>query len=186
LNASCEGRVLWLTGLSGAGKTTIAQNLQAKMQKCGIAVAILDGDEVRRGLSQGLGFSDAERCENIRRMAEVAHLLSSQGLVVIVAAIAPLTKHRGLARQIIGAPYREVYVKASLSDCERRDVKGLYARAHRGQVAKFTGVSDSYEPPSNPDLLIDTSRHAADEAAELLMPLLTNFSKTGLAARQSP
>src|SRR5690349_4662246 len=147
MNSPYERRVLWLTGLSGAGKTTIARNLQARLQARGVPVAILDGDEIRRGLSQGLGFSDADRCENIRRIAEVAHLLNSQGFIVIVAAISPLNKHRGMARKIVGAAYREVYVKASLSDCERRDVKGLYARARRGQVAKFTGVSDAYEPP---------------------------------------
>ncbi|WP_431274070.1 adenylyl-sulfate kinase [Variovorax ureilyticus] len=167
-----EASVLWLTGLSGAGKSTIARHLRACLVGRGAAVAVLDGDEIRRGLSQGLGFSDVDRRENIRRIAEMARLLSTQGIVVIVAAIAPLSRHRGLARNIIGAPYREVYVKASLSDCERRDVKGLYARARRGEVVKFTGVTDTYEPPLNPDLLVDTSTHGVHVAVSSLMALL--------------
>lgn len=176
--------VMWLTGLSSAGKSTIARNLQARLLKCGVPVAVLDGDEIRRGLSQGLGFSDQDRLENIRRIAEVARLLSKQGVAVIVAAIAPLSRHRALARKIIGASYREIYVKASLSECERRDVKGLYARARRGEVPKFTGVSDTYEPPPNPDALIDTTHHDVDAAVSMLMPLFANFATTTLRARQ--
>lgn len=175
---------MWLTGLSSAGKSTIAQNLQARMLKRGVAVAVLDGDEIRRGLSRGLGFSDEDRLENIRRIAEVARLLSDQGIPVVVAAIAPLGRQRSAARKIIGAPYREIYVKASLSDCERRDVKGLYARARRGEVAKFTGVSDAYEPPLNPDLLIDTSHHGVDAAVNMLMPLLERFGAKDPGSRQ--
>jgi adenylylsulfate kinase len=173
-----EASVIWLTGLSGAGKSTIARTFHARILSCGVAAAVLDGDEIRQGLSQGLGFSDAERCENIRRIAEVARLLSSQGITVIVAAISPLRRHRGVARKIIGAPYREVFVKAPLSVCEQRDVKGMYALARRGAIARFTGVSDTYEPPLNPDLLIDTSRCDVGMSVDRLMSLLAGFGTT--------
>lgn len=161
--------VIWLTGLSGAGKSTIAQSLRARVMADGLPVAILDGDDVRRGLSQGLGFGQADRCENIRRIAEVARLLSDQGVVVLVAAVSPMQAHRAMARHIVGTVFREVYVRASLATCEQRDVKGLYARARRGEVAKFTGISDAYEPPVQPDLVIDTSRCEVACAASALM-----------------
>lgn len=135
----------------------------------GVPVAILDGDDVRRGLSQGLGFGQADRRENIRRIAEVARLLSEQGLVVIVAAVSPMRELRALARNIIGAAFREVYVSAPLATCERRDVKGLYARARRGEVTKFTGISDAYESPLQPDLVIDTSDCEVAQATSALM-----------------
>ena len=161
--------VIWLTGLSGAGKSTIAKNLRLRAMADGVPVAILDGDDVRRGLSQGLGFGQADRRENIRRIAEVARLLSDQGLVVIVAAVSPMRELRALARNIIGAAFREVYVSAPLATCERRDVKGLYARARRGEVTKFTGISDAYEPPLQPDLVIDTSDCEVAHATSTLM-----------------
>jgi adenylyl-sulfate kinase len=161
--------VIWLTGLSGAGKSTIAKSLRLRAMADGVPVAILDGDDVRRGLSQGLGFGQADRRENIRRIAEVARLLSDQGLVVIVAAVSPMRELRALARNIIGAAFREVYVSAPLATCERRDVKGLYARARRGEVTKFTGISDAYEPPLQPDLVIDTSDCEVAQATSALM-----------------
>jgi adenylylsulfate kinase len=181
MNDAC---VVWLTGLSGSGKSTIARALRARLADCGHAAAVLDGDEIRQGLSRGLRFSEAERSENIRRIAEVARLLSSQGITVIVAAITPLSKHRRLARHIVGAAYREVYVKASLAACERRDVKGLYARARRGEVAQFTGVSDSYEAPTQADLLIDTSQRDLDSEIEDLMALLERFGIHRIEARE--
>lgn len=161
--------VIWLTGLSGAGKSTIAKSLRLRAMADGVPVAILDGDDVRRGLSQGLGFGQADRRENIRRIAEVARLLSEQGLVVIVAAVSPMRELRALARNIIGAAFREVYVSAPLATCERRDVKGLYARARRGEVTKFTGISDAYESPLQPDLVIDTSDCEVAQATSALM-----------------
>jgi adenylyl-sulfate kinase len=155
------------------------------MLRCGISVAILDGDAIRDGLSEGLGFSSAGRRENIRRIAEVAHLLSSQGLTVIAAAISPSSSHRQLARRIIGPAYREVYVKASLAACEERDVKGMYARARRGEIAQFTGVTDAYEAPLHPDLLIDTSRSGVGEAVDSLMPLIARHRLNGeIAGKQ--
>lgn len=161
--------VMWLTGLSGSGKSTIANSLRGRVMADGMPIAILDGDDVRRGLSQGLGFGQADRCENIRRIAEVARLLSDQGVVVLVAAVSPMRAHRVMARNIVGTVFREVYVRAPLATCEQRDVKGLYARARRGEVAKFTGVSDVYEPPLQPDLVIDTSNCEVAYAAGALM-----------------
>jgi adenylyl-sulfate kinase len=161
--------VIWLTGLSGAGKSTIAKSLRLCAVADGVPIAILDGDDVRRGLSQGLGFGQADRRENIRRIAEVARLLSDQGLVVIVAAVSPMRELRALARNIIGAAFHEVYVSAPLATCEQRDVKGLYARARRGEVTKFTGISDAYEPPLQPDLVIDTTDCEVAHATRTLM-----------------
>ena len=150
-------RVVWLTGLSGGGKSTLAKGVQAACNASGLPVVILDGDDIRAGLSRGLGFSNEDRTENIRRMAQVARLLCAQGVTVLVAAVTPLREHRRLARDIVGQPFCEVFVDAPLSVCEGRDVKGLYARARRGEVPLFTGVSDVYERPLNPDLSIDTS-----------------------------
>ena len=168
--------VIWLTGLSGAGKSTIANSLRERATAQGTPVAILDGDDVRRGLSQGLGFGHADRRENIRRMAEVARLLSDQGLAVIVAAVSPMQEQRAMARKIVGTAFREVHVHASLATCEQRDVKGLYARARRGEVAKFTGISDIYEPPLQPDLVIDTSSCEVAQAASRLMSAFDAWS----------
>jgi len=149
--------VVWLTGLSGAGKSTLAKGVHAACNARGMPALILDGDDIRAGLSQGLGFSKEDRTENIRRIAQVARLLCAQGVTALVAAVTPLREHRALARDIIGEPFCEVFVDAPLSICEGRDVKGLYARARRGDIPQFTGVSDVYEPPLDPDLLIDTS-----------------------------
>jgi len=165
--------VVWLTGLSGAGKSTIAAGVRAVFNKHGVAAAVLDGDEVRTGLSQDLGFSNDDRRENIRRIAHVARLLCEQSITAIVAAVTPLRDHRALAREIVGAPFYEVFVDAPLSVCERRDVKGLYARARRGEISHFTGVSDVYEPPVKPDLVIDTSNSDISIAVEQAISLLT-------------
>lgn len=160
--------VVWLTGLSGAGKSTLAEGLRARLVRCGVAVAVLDGDTVRQGLSQGLGFSEQDRRENVRRIAEVARLLSAQGVLVVVAAIAPRRAQRALARQIVGPAYREVHVDAPVGLCEHRDVKGLYARVRRGELTQFTGVSDDYEMPTTPDLRIDTAALGIAEAVQQL------------------
>jgi len=160
---------MWMTGLSGAGKSTLAQGLRARLQGEQVASVILDGDEVRGGLSRGLGFSQEDRSENIRRMAEVARLLSRQGMLVIVAAITPLQAQRAMAREIVGEAFREIHVHAPFALCEQRDVKGLYARARRNEIAAFTGISDSYEAPVAPDLVIDTSACRLADAVEALL-----------------
>lgn len=152
-----RGFVVWLTGLSGAGKSTIATALAAELQTRGRRrVELLDGDVVREHLSRGLGFSREDRDENVARIAFVAHLLARNGVAVVVSAISPYREARESARRTIG-DFVEVHVAPPLEECIRRDVKGLYARAIAGEIPSFTGVSDPYEAPSNPEITVDTS-----------------------------
>ena len=149
---------VWLTGLSGAGKSTLAFELERQLMSEGRACYVLDGDSVRHGLTSDLGFSAEDRHENIRRVAHVAQLMNDAGLIVIVALISPMREDRAMAREIIGHDkFIEVYVAASVNDCERRDPKGLYAKARSGAIPSFTGVSAPYEPPVDPDLTVDTT-----------------------------
>src|SRR5216684_3494240 len=150
------GAVLWLTGLSGAGKSTLALALERELFRRDWRAVLLDGDSLRRGLNADLGFSEAARAENVRRIGAVARHLAESGMIAIVACIAPRAIHRERLRHALGPLFHEVYVKASLDLCERRDVKGLYAKARRGEIASFTGVSDPYEPPAAPELEIGT------------------------------
>ncbi|MGN6650858.1 adenylyl-sulfate kinase [Trinickia sp.] len=162
------GGVLWLTGLSGAGKTTLSKALKQRLVDEGCLAVVLDGDELRTGLNAGLGFSHADRRENVRRTAEVAALFKAQGFVVICALISPAAAQRQLARAIVGERFFEVHVSSDLSVCEGRDPKGLYAKARSGALAEFTGVASPYEVPTMPDLAIDTSRSSiAESLAEL-------------------
>ena len=152
-----RGFVVWLTGLSGAGKSTIATALAGELQTRGRRrVELLDGDVVREHLSRGLGFSREDRDENVARIAFVAHLLARNGVAVVVSAISPYRDARESARRTIG-DFLEVHVAPPLEECIRRDVKGLYARAIAGEIPSFTGVSDPYEPPSNAEVTVDTS-----------------------------
>ena len=163
---------LWLTGLSAAGKSTLAFALERRLHDLKHASHVLDGDNVRHGLSQGLGFSKLDRSENIRRVAEVARLMNDAGLIVIVALISPLRADRARARHIIGdARFQEVHVSTDLAVCEARDPKGLYARARSGQVAEFTGVSSPYEAPQFPALCIDTAQLDLEHALAQLLTL---------------
>lgn len=159
-----RGFVVWLTGLSGAGKSTLAELLARELRWRGREVEILDGDEVRRHLSQGLGFSREDRDINVQRIAYVAKLLARHGVVVIVAAISPYRDARERARREIG-DFVEVYVKCPLAVCARRDVKGLYKKALAGEIQAFTGVSDPYEEPEQPDVVVDTSLESPVESA---------------------
>jgi adenylylsulfate kinase len=162
----------WLTGLSGAGKSTLAFQFEAMLVQAGVAVFVLDGDNVRHGLCSDLGFSETDRSENIRRVAEVAKLMNSAGLLVVVSLISPLRKNRELAKTIIGADsFREVYVSTPVAVCEQRDPKGLYKKARSGLIPEFTGISSPYEAPLAPDLCIDTGG-TPEQAAEHLMALL--------------
>ncbi|WP_206955648.1 adenylyl-sulfate kinase [Trinickia acidisoli] len=162
------GGVLWLTGLSGAGKTTLAKALKQRLTDERCMAVVLDGDVLRTGLNAGLGFSSADRRENIRRTAEVASLFKAEGFVVICALISPAAAQRKLARAIVGERFFEVHVSSDLSVCEARDPKGLYAKARSGTLAEFTGVSSPYEVPTAPDLALDTRHSSIAESLDEL------------------
>ena len=163
-------RCIWLTGLSGAGKSTIANLLEKRLHAEGRHTYLLDGDNVRHGLNRDLGFTAADRVENIRRVAEVAHLMVDAGLVVIVAFISPFRAERRMARALFApGEFLEVFVDTPLAECERRDPKGLYAKARRGELANFTGIDSAYERPEGADVTIDTVKRSADEAVEAIL-----------------
>lgn len=163
------GGVLWLTGLSGAGKTTLADAVAAQLRDRSVHPVVLDGDRLRTGLNRDLGFTMQDRFENVRRIAEVAALTSESGALAIVAVISPLAAMRDAARAIVGPAFREVYVSTPLACCEARDPKGLYAKARSGVLPEFTGVSAPYEPPVEADLTIDTSRASLAMCVDALM-----------------
>ncbi len=168
-----RGGVVWLTGLSGSGKSTLAGALERELFGRGCQAFVLDGDNIRFGLSADLGFSTADRAENIRRVSEVAKLFAEAGLIVITAFISPFRSDRLKARRIMqdgpGIPFCEVYLSTPLEVCERRDPKRLYARARAGEVKDFTGISSAFEPPDCPELSIDTSVVTLHEAVALLL-----------------
>jgi adenylyl-sulfate kinase len=167
-----KGFTLWFTGLSGSGKSTITGLLVEELEKRGSRVEVLDGDIVRENLSKGLGFSKEDRDINIRRIAFVADLLSRNDVPVITAAISPYREIRDEARALMNGRMIEAYVKASVEECERRDVKGLYAKARAGEIKEFTGVSDPYEPPENPELVLDTEQETPEESARKILVYL--------------
>jgi adenylyl-sulfate kinase len=167
-----KGFALWFTGLSGAGKTTISRMVEEQLRQRGSRVEVLDGDVVRENLSKGLGFSKEDRDTNIRRIAFVANLLSRNGVPVITAAISPYREIRDEARGLMGDRFIEVFVKASVEVCAERDVKGLYEKAFKGEIKEFTGVSDPYEPPLNPELTLDTEHQTPEESAAEIVSLL--------------
>ena len=167
-----RGIVVWLYGLSGSGKSTIANAAERVLHQQGRFTTILDGDNLRTGLNSNLGFTDEERLENVRRISEVAKVFVSQGIITFVSAITPRGELRDLARGILGGDLVEVYVKASYAACEQRDVKGLYAKAARGEIAHFTGKDGSFEPPNHPDLTLDTERTSIEDAAFELLEVI--------------
>lgn len=162
--------VLWLTGLSGAGKSTIADRLEQKLQTSGKHTFLLDGDNLRHGLNGDLGFTLADRDENVRRVGEVARLMVDAGLIVIVALISPFRAQRDAARALVeNDEFVEVFIDTPLAVCEERDPKGLYARARKGELSDFTGIDSPYEPPLKPELRFNTEQFSVDEAvAEIL------------------
>lgn len=170
--AADKGFTLWFTGLSGAGKTTITNHLVKELRSRGSKLEVLDGDIVRENLSKGLGFSKEDRDTNIRRIAFVANLLSRNGVPVITAAISPYREIRDEAREMMGDRFIEAYVKASVDTCAERDVKGLYKKAFAGEIKEFTGVSDPYEEPLNPELTIDTEAQSPEESAQQIVAYL--------------
>lgn len=164
---------LWLTGLSGSGKSTLAFALEYTLHEMGYSAVVLDGDNVRHGLCKDLGFSHEDRTENIRRVAEVAHLMNDAGLIVITSFISPFREDRAQARQIIGEErFREIHLSTELSVCEERDPKGLYKKARAGKLPDFTGIGSPYEPPLEPFESIDTNRLSLEESVARLMKLL--------------
>jgi adenylyl-sulfate kinase len=168
------GFTLWFTGLSGSGKTTIAHLVGPELDNRGLVVEYLDGDTVRTHLSKGLGFSKEDRDTHIERVGWVASRLTRQGGAVIAAAISPYEETRRLARERVEevGTFVEVYVQASVDECARRDVKGLYDKAFKGEIKEFTGVSDPYEEPSDPELVIDSEQHRPEESAALVVAKL--------------
>lgn len=162
--------VLWLTGLSGAGKSTLAEALELTLISLDMHTYLLDGDVVRRGLNQDLGFSDADRHENLRRTGEVATMLVDAGLVVLAAFISPFIEERSLLRGMFkSGQFIEIYVATPLEVCEQRDVKGLYRRARAGSLTNFTGIDSAYQPPISPELTIDTSLLSVEQCVEQII-----------------
>src|SRR6266545_7484201 len=175
------GFTLWFTGLSGSGKSTIAHVVGPELDQRGLIVEYLDGDSVRRHLSKGLGFSKEDRDTNIERIGWVASRLTRQGGAVIAAAISPYEETRRKARELVepfGA-FVEVHIKASVDECARRDVKGLYAKAFAGEIKGFTGVDDPYEDPSDPELVLDTEANEPEESARLIVERLEQLGLVG-------
>lgn len=165
--------MVWFTGLSGSGKSTIAIALERELHQRGLLCRILDGDNIRSGINNNLGFSAEDRVENIRRIAEVSKLFVDTGIITIAAFISPNNELRQMAASIIGKEnFMEVYVSTPIEECEKRDVKGLYAKARRGEIPNFTGISAPFEAPENPDLSLDTSVLSLEESVNQLLELI--------------
>jgi adenylylsulfate kinase len=157
--------VIWFTGLSGSGKSTLAHSVEEELHKLGCRTFVLDGDNVRHGLSSNLSFSDDDRKENIRRIGEAAKLIMEAGVIAITAFISPFKKDRNLVRQLLPqGDFIEIYCNASLEACESRDVKGLYKRARAGEIKNYTGIDSPYEKPDNPELIIDTESESLEDS----------------------
>lgn len=170
-----RGMMVWFTGLSGSGKSTIALAVERELHRRGILCRILDGDNIRCGINAGLGFSAEDRKENIRRIAEVGKLFVETGIVTLAAFVSPTNEYRQMARNIIGPEdFIEIYVSTPLEVCERRDVKGLYARARRGEVKDFTGISAPFEIPEHPAMSVDTSRQPLEESVKQVINMIAN------------
>lgn len=170
-----KARTIWFTGLSGSGKSTLANALEKRLAALGKHTMLLDGDNIRMGLNRNLGFSETDRIENIRRIAEVAKLMNEAGLIVLTAFISPFANDRRRAKEIIGDAFTEVYVSTPLEECASRDVKGLYAAAKAGKIEQFTGISSPYEVPQHPDVVIDTTGRDLDECADELLEQLKSL-----------
>lgn len=168
-----RGMTLWFTGLSGSGKSTIAVALERELSERGVLCRILDGDNVRSGINRGLGFSNEDRRENIRRIAEVCRLFTETGIVTLATFVSPTNELRAMARAIIGdADYREIYISTPIEECERRDVKGLYKKARQGFIKDFTGVTSPFEAPISPALVIDTTNRSVEECVNDILSMI--------------
>jgi len=167
--------VLWFTGLSGSGKSTIANVVEQELFKKGFKTYTLDGDNIRSGINKGLSFSEEDRYENLRRIAEVGKLFVDAGIITIGAFVSPLEKDREQVKNIIGEQdFVEIFVDTSLEECERRDVKGLYKKARAGEIKNFTGIDAPYESPQNPDILIETEKESIEEAVRKIITFVEN------------
>lgn len=165
-----RGMMLWFTGLSGSGKSTVTIALERELHSRGLLCRILDGDNIRSGINNNLGFSAEDRVENIRRIAEVGRLFIDTGIITIAAFISPNNQLREMAAEIIGKDdFVEVFVSTPLEECEKRDVKGLYAKARRGEIKNFTGISAPFEAPEHPDITLDTSKLPVEESVKILL-----------------
>jgi bifunctional enzyme CysN/CysC len=172
--------ILWFTGLSGSGKSTIANIVERELHAQGVHTYMLDGDNVRHGLNRDLGFTDADRVENIRRVGEVAKLFVDAGTVVLCSFISPFRAERQMVRELVQADeFIEIFVDTPIEECKRRDPKGLYARAAEGKIKNFTGIDSPYEPPDNPEIVVDTATASAEEAARRVMRALRERSVIG-------
>lgn len=169
-----HGVMLWFTGLSGSGKSTVAIALERELHRRGKLCRLLDGDNVRTGINRGLGFSEEDRRENIRRIAETGKLFVDTGIITLASFVSPTRELRDMARDIIGTEdFKEIYVSTPLEECERRDVKGLYARARRGEIKDFTGISAPFEAPEHPALALDTSVIPLEKSVARILELLS-------------
>jgi len=168
-----KGVILWFTGLSGSGKSTVANEVAYKLHEKGKLAYILDGDNIRHGLNKNLGFSPEDRRENIRRISEVANLFADAGIIAITAFISPYAKDRDFCRELAGeGRFLEIFAKASLETCEKRDPKGMYKKARAGEIKDFTGIDAPYEAPENPEMIVDTDKETVDESAEKVLKKL--------------
>ncbi|WP_035387477.1 adenylyl-sulfate kinase [Ferrimonas senticii] len=175
--------LLWFTGLSGSGKSTIANALEVKLHQAGYQTYLLDGDNIRHGLNGDLGFSDADRVENIRRVAEVSKLFVDAGTIVLSAFISPFSRERQAVRELLSeGQFFEVFVDTPLAVCEQRDPKGLYQQARRGEIANFTGIDSAYQAPVAPEIHLRTAEHSIDQAVEQIIEALTNAGVIPAAA----
>ncbi len=178
LHLGQHGLTIWFTGLSGSGKSTVAVALERELSSLGYISRILDGDNIRSGINSDLGFSDADRRENIRRIAEVCKLFTDTGIITLAAFVSPTSALRKLAREIVGKEhFFEIYVSTPLEECERRDVKGLYAKARSGAIPEFTGITAPFEEPEHPELRLDTTHLSVEECVRrivrMIMPIIS-------------
>lgn len=168
-----KSKIIWFTGLSGSGKSTLSHSVEEKLYNLGFRTFVLDGDNVRHGLSSDLTFSDTDRKENIRRIGETSKLMIEAGVITITAFISPFRQDRNFVRQLVDQnDFIEIFCKASIKTCEARDVKGLYQKARLGKIKDFTGIGSPYEEPDNPELIIDTEKFSIDESVEKIIDFI--------------
>ncbi len=172
-----RGLVIWMVGLSGSGKSTLARSLEKELHNSGILTTLLDGDNLRTGINNNLGFTENDRTENIRRAAEVSKLFVQNGIVTICSLISPTEEIRKMAKEILGSHYFEVFIECPLEICEQRDVKGLYAKARKGLIPNFTGIDSPFEPPKNANLVVNTAAGSESESLKLLIETILPLVK---------